>query len=178
MILMLTTKYEEPLILWLQQFMEQALDSFRQALSSTYLQNKLVEAKIECFVKFTARLYDYGTDKLRKCVRDHIFLPQINQILSRFNDSLLDPLSRSEFVPSEQDRFNAAFKYVPIYAKMIGMAIQMIHLHENRSENAIEASIKNILQKALKIASPQTDESLNEWPFGNYLLQYIIFEAL
>ena len=69
MITILTTKYEEPLIYWLQQLMESALDSFRQALSSTYLQNKLVEAKIDCFYKFTARLYKYGSEKLQVCVR-------------------------------------------------------------------------------------------------------------
>lgn len=29
MILILTTKYEDPLVIWLQQFMEPILDSFR-----------------------------------------------------------------------------------------------------------------------------------------------------
>ena len=60
----------------------------------------------------------------------------------------------------------------------------MVHLHENRSENAIEASIKNILQRALKVTVPQTEESKEdakeseEWPFGKYLQQYIVLEAL
>jgi len=34
------------------------------------------------------------------------------------------------------------------------MAIKMIHLDENRSDNALEAHIKTILQKALKVAAP------------------------
>jgi len=69
MVLILTTKYEDPLVFWLQQFMEPVLDSFRQGLSSSYLQHKLVEAKIHNFSLLVARLYDYGSDKLRVCVR-------------------------------------------------------------------------------------------------------------
>ena len=124
------------------------------------------------------RLYEFGSDKLRACLRQHIFLPQISQILSRFNDNLLEPVSRgADFVPSEQERFNAAFPYVPEYTKMIGLAIQMVHLHENRSDNAIEAMIKNILQRALKITSPRSpvnaeasDQNAEDWIFGRYLL--------
>ena len=37
MLLILTTKYEDPLIYWFQQFMEPTLDGFRHSLSSTYL---------------------------------------------------------------------------------------------------------------------------------------------
>ena len=134
--------------------MEPILDSFRQGLSSSYLNHKLIEAKVQCFADLIDRLYEYGSDKLRVCIRQHLFLPQISQLLSRFNDNLIEPVSREEFVPSEQDRFNAAFVHAPTYAKMIGLAIQMVHLHENRSDNAIEAAIKNVLQKALKLASP------------------------
>ena len=158
MVLMLTTKYEDPLVFWLQQFMEPILDSFRQSLSSTYLQHKLVEAKVECFANLTSRLYEYGTDKLRACLRTHIFLPQVSQLLSRFNDNLLEPVSRTDaFVPSEQERFNAAFSKTSTYASILGLAIQMVHLHENRSDNAIEAAIKNVLQRALKITVGETN---------------------
>ena len=100
--------------------------------------------------------------------------------MSRFNDNLLEPIQRREFVPSEQERFNAAFGYVQDYAKMLGLAIKMVHLHENRNENAIEASIKNVLQKALQITTPNNNanQDQTEWIFGNYLLQYVIFEAM
>jgi hypothetical protein len=65
--------------------------------------------------------------------------------LSRFNDNLIEPANRSEFVPSEQEKFDAAFSHASDYASMLGLAIRMVHLHENRSDNAIEASIKNVL---------------------------------
>lgn len=93
-------------------------------MSSTYLQHRLVEAKVQCFSDMVTHLYEYGTDKLRACLRQHIFLPQISQLLSRFNDNLLEPVSRgTEFVPSEQERFEAAFGHVKAYAKMLGLAI-------------------------------------------------------
>ena len=69
MILILTTKYEDPMIIWLQQFMEPVLDSFRQGMSSSYLKHRLVEAKVHSFANLVSRLYDYGSDKLRLCVR-------------------------------------------------------------------------------------------------------------
>ena len=93
----------------------------------------------------TCRLYEYGSDKLRACLRLHVFLPQVSQILSRLNDNLLEPVSRAEFVPSEQEKFDAAFSYTQSYSSILGLAIRMVHLHENRSDNAIEASIKNVL---------------------------------
>ena len=49
--------------------MEPILDSFRQGLSSSYLQHRLVEAKVHCFASLVQKLYDYGSDKLRLCVR-------------------------------------------------------------------------------------------------------------
>ena len=58
---------------------------------------------------------------------------------------------------------------------MIGLAIKMIHLHENRSDNALEAMIKNLLQRGLKLTSAAAEHT---WPWGAYLLQYITFEAL
>ena len=69
MLLILTTKYEDPMIIWLQQIMEPILDSFRQSLSSTYLQHRLVEAKVSCFAHIVLRLYEFGSDKLRACLR-------------------------------------------------------------------------------------------------------------
>ena len=74
--------------------MEPCLDAFRQALSSTYLANKLVEAKINSFVMMVQRLYEYGPDMLRQVLRTDIFLPQLSQLLSRFNDNLIEPVSR------------------------------------------------------------------------------------
>ena len=94
MILILTYKYEEPVVLWLKQLMEPCLDALRQTLSSTYLANKLVEAKIHSFTVLVSRLYEYGSDKLRQMLRTDIFLPQLSQLLSRFNDHLLEPCSR------------------------------------------------------------------------------------
>ena len=102
-----------------------------------------------------SRLYEYGSDKLRLCIRERIFLPQVSQILSRFNDNLIEPVTRPKFIPSEEERFTAAFPYVKDYSIMLGLAIKMVHLHENRSDNAIEASIKNILQRTLKITVPE-----------------------
>ena len=63
---------------------------------------------------------------------------------------------------------------------MLGLAIKMVHLHENRNENAIESSIKNVLQKALQIITPNNNANQDqpEWIFGNYLQQYVIFEAM
>lgn len=90
---------------------------------------------------------------------------------------MLEPVSRAEFVPSEQEKFNAAFSYAPSYASILGLAIRMVHLHENRSDNATEASIKNVLQRALKLTS--VEEQHNEQrAFNRYLTQYILFEAL
>ena len=40
----------------------------------------------------------------------------------------------------------------------------------------MEAHIKTILQKALRIASP--DENASSWLFGAYLLQYVVVDAL
>ena len=64
-------------------------------------------------------------------------------------------MTRNKFVPSEEERFTAAFIYVKDYSTMLGLAIKMVHLHENRSDNAIEAAIKNILQRTLKITVPE-----------------------
>ena len=94
MLLILTYKYEEPVVLWFKQLMEPCLDALRQTLSSTYLANKLVEAKIHSFTVLVSRLYEYGSDKLRQMLRTDIFLPQLSQLLSRFNDHLLEPCSR------------------------------------------------------------------------------------
>lgn len=58
--------------------MEPILDGFRQGLSSTYLQHGLVEAKLQCFSQVTCRLYEFGTDKLRACLRTHVVLPQVS----------------------------------------------------------------------------------------------------
>lgn len=69
MILILTTKYEDPMIIWLQQLMEPVLDSLRQGMSSSYLKHRLVEAKVHSFANLVSRLYDNGSDKLRLCVR-------------------------------------------------------------------------------------------------------------
>ena len=69
MILILTYKYEEPVVFWLKQLMEPCLDALRQTLSSTYLANKLVEAKIHSFIVLVSRLYEYGSDKLRQSLR-------------------------------------------------------------------------------------------------------------
>lgn len=95
--------------------------------------------------------------------------------MSRFNESLIEPVSREAFVPSEEERFSAAFAYVQDYTLMIGLAIKMIHLHENRSDNALEATIKNILQRTLKVVVPEAE---SQWPFGAYLIQYVVFDAL
>lgn len=51
----------------------------------------------------------------------------------------------------------------------------MVHLHENRSDNALEAMIKNLLQRGLKLTSAGAEPT---WHFGSYLLQYIVFDAL
>ena len=70
-------------------------------------------------------------------------------------------------MPSEQDKIEAAFSHVPDYCTLIGLAIRMIHLHENRSDNALEAMIKNLLQRGLKLTSAGTEQT---WPWGSYLL--------
>lgn len=54
----------------------------------------------------------------------------------------------------------------------------MVHLHENRSDNAIEAAIKNVLQRALKITTTNSEATEMTWHFGRYLLQYVVIEAL
>ena len=56
------------------------------------------------------------------------------------------------------------------------MAIKMIHLHENKSDKALEAHIKTIFQQAVKIATPNKNAS--SWLFGAYLLQYVVANAL
>ena len=55
--------------------MEPCIEAFKQSLNSTYLANKLVEAKVHNFVMMVQRLYDYGPDKLRQVLRTDIFLP-------------------------------------------------------------------------------------------------------
>lgn len=150
--------------------MEPILDNFRQGLSSTYLQHRLVEEKVHHFTTLVSSLYQYGSDKLRVCVREQVLLPQVSQLLSRFNENLIEPVTRSKFVPSEQERFMAAFPYVKDYSSLLGLAIRMVHLHENRSDNAIEAAIKNILQRTLKITVPDKNESDENWLFGSWLL--------
>ena len=50
----------------------------------------------------------------------------------------------------------------------------MVHLHENRSDNGLEAMIKNLLQRAVKITSASTETS----PWELYLQQYIVMEAI
>ena len=66
---------------------------------------------------------------------------------------MLEPLSRDELAPSEQEKMEAAFKIVPEYADALGLSIKMIHLKEQSSHNALEASITNILQRILKLTS-------------------------
>ena len=66
---------------------------------------------------------------------------------------MLEPLSKDELAPSEQDKVDSAFTNVVEYADIISLAIKMVHLMDNSSQNAIEAAITNLLQRALKISS-------------------------
>ena len=61
---------------------------------------------------------------------------------------------------------------------MLGLAIQMVHLHENRNDNSIENTIKNVLQRALKLTSTGEQATETTWIFGSFLNQYIVFETL
>ena len=81
--------------------------------------------------------------------------------MSRFNDNLIEPVSREQISPSEQEKIEASFGHLDDYCSSLKLAIKMVHLHENRSDNTLEAMIKNLLQRAVKITSASSDA--NPW---------------
>jgi hypothetical protein len=93
-------------------------------------------------------------------------------LISRFGDNLLEPLSRDELSPSESDKITAAFPNASEYADIISIAIQMVHIKDNRSLNALEAVITLVLQKILKLTTGQQEKAC---PWSAYLLQYVLF---
>ena len=81
--------------------------------------------------------------------------------MSRFNDNLIEPVSREQIAPSEQEKIEASFGHLDDYCSVLKLAIKMVHLHENRSDNTLEAMIKNLLQRAVKITSASSEA--NPW---------------
>jgi hypothetical protein len=75
LVIVLTNKYQSPALPWFIQLMEPCTEALRESLSSTYLANQLVEARISNFVHLVRHLNDYGTESLLNAVKDQIFLP-------------------------------------------------------------------------------------------------------
>jgi len=175
MLLILEQTYEDPIIYWLLQTLEPCMASIDSALSSTYFASKLVDSKLHSLNLVLTQLYQYGSVKLLPRLRADVLLPRISAILSRFVDNLLAPLSRTDQLPSEQDKINAAFGNLDTYVGLIKLGITMAHFHDGKSEASIESFIDNLLQRALKITSP---EAAPESAWGNYLLQHVSLTAL
>ena len=54
---------------------------------------------------------------------------------------------------SEQDKVDSIIVESKAYITLLKLSIQMVHLHMNQNHNAIESSIKSILNRALKVTS-------------------------
>jgi len=120
------------------------------------------------------QIYTYGQDSFRQRIRASSLTQRVGPVLSRVISNLVGPLTSSECLPSVQDKINAAFGNLRSYARFVGLAIRMFHLHDKTAHNALQSFIKALLTEGLKVTQTRATEPT----WRNYLMQHAILAIL
>ena len=132
-------------------------DALTSILGSSYLGSEVLDSKVRYLAVLFRTLYKYADDAFKQVLRQE-FIPYITVMVDRFENCLLLPLSKFDYLqyqPSEQAKVLSIFAVLSSYLSILSLSIQMEHIHLNRNNSALEKTIKYILQLSMLMSSSQ-----------------------